>query len=72
MNDVNAGFVGDNDPRKSDHSSESALFDIFLTEFTRLKRIAAGMGLGTSDIEDVLQDVSIRVMENAGMKLTAK
>ena len=71
MNDVNQGLVGDNDYRMADHSSESPLFDIYLEKFTRLKRIAAGMGLGTSDIEDVLQDVSIRVMENAGLKLTA-
>ncbi len=70
MNEVNSGLVGDNDRRKSYRSSETSLFDIFLTEFTRLKRIAAGMGLRTSDIEDVLQEVSIRVMSNAGMKLT--
>jgi len=72
VNDVDAGLVGDLDRRKSDRSSESGLFDIFLAEFGRLKRIAAGMGLGASDIEDVLQEVSIRVMSNAGMKLTAE
>ena len=70
VNDIDAGFVGDTN--HSERSPESVLFGIFLDEFDRLKRIAAGMGLGVSDVEDVLQEVSIRAMSNAGMKLTER
>jgi RNA polymerase sigma-70 factor (ECF subfamily) len=44
-------------------SSEANFVDIFSAETGRLKRIIAGMGLGASDAEDVLQDVSIRALE---------
>ena len=37
--------------------------DIFLAQQPRLRRIAAGMGLGASDVEDVLQDVSIKALK---------
>jgi RNA polymerase sigma factor (sigma-70 family) len=40
--------------------------DVFLAELWRLKRIIAGMGLNASDGEDVLQDVSIRVLKQPG------
>jgi len=42
---------------------ESNLLDVFSTELGRLKRIIAGMGLSSSDGEDVLQDVSIRALK---------
>jgi RNA polymerase sigma-70 factor (ECF subfamily) len=38
---------------------------MFMAESGRLRRIAAGMGLGASDVEDVLQDVSMRVLKKA-------
>jgi len=44
----------------SERPSESSFIDIFLAESGRLKRIIAGMGLGTFDAEDVLQNVSIK------------
>ena len=44
-------------------SSELGLMDVFSSELVRLKRIIAGMGLNASDGEDVLQDVSIRVLK---------
>ena len=37
--------------------------EVFSAELWRLKRIIAGMGLGASDGEDVLQDVSIRALK---------
>jgi RNA polymerase sigma factor (sigma-70 family) len=43
--------------------SESSLMEIFTAELRHLKRIIAGMGLSASDGEDVLQDVSIRVLK---------
>lgn len=49
----------------SGQSSESNLVNIFLQELGRLKRIVAGMGLGGSDGEDILQDVSIQTLKQA-------
>jgi RNA polymerase sigma factor (sigma-70 family) len=47
---------------------ESNLLAVFSSELPQLKRIIAGVGLNASDGEDVLQDVSIRVLnqENSG------
>jgi RNA polymerase sigma factor (sigma-70 family) len=42
---------------------KSSLIDVFSAELGRLKRIIAGMGLSASDSEDVLQDVSIKVLK---------
>jgi RNA polymerase sigma-70 factor, ECF subfamily len=41
------------------------LVEIFMALQNRLNRIAAGMGLNTADAEDVLQNVSIKAMQNA-------
>jgi RNA polymerase sigma factor (sigma-70 family) len=53
---------------EADHAAgellpESSLMDVFSAEHGRLKRIIAGMGLSSSDGEDVLQDVSIRALK---------
>jgi RNA polymerase sigma-70 factor (ECF subfamily) len=44
-------------------SSEPGLVDVFLGEQAKLRRIAAGMGLGPADVDDVLQDVSIKALK---------
>jgi RNA polymerase sigma-70 factor (ECF subfamily) len=41
----------------------SRLFQVFLQEQDRLRRIVAGMGMAGADIDDVLQDVSLRVLQ---------
>ena len=41
--------------------------DVFVAELACLKRIVAGMGLSATDGEDVLQDVSIKAMKQAGV-----
>jgi DNA-directed RNA polymerase specialized sigma24 family protein len=41
----------------------SSLFRMFLQERDRLRRIAAGMGMAGADIDDVLQDVSVKVLK---------
>ena len=51
------------DPTAGKESSESGAMEVFTTELGRLKRIVAGMGLDASDGEDVLQDVSIRALQ---------
>jgi RNA polymerase sigma-70 factor (ECF subfamily) len=56
--------------RASEKSSKLKLMDIFYAERGRLKRIAAGFGLSASDGEDVLQDVSIKVLERSGENRT--
>jgi RNA polymerase sigma factor (sigma-70 family) len=44
---------------------ESLLLRVFLRERECLGRIAAGMGMGRADAEDVLQDVSLQVLKHA-------
>jgi RNA polymerase sigma-70 factor, ECF subfamily len=44
---------------------QSPLLTVFLRERERLRRIAAGMGMDSADTEDVLQDVSIQVLNHA-------
>jgi len=46
--------------------SESCLFRAFLQQHDRLRRIAAGMGMAGTDIDDVLQDVSMQVLKHRG------
>ncbi|MBN2591074.1 MAG: sigma-70 family RNA polymerase sigma factor [Sedimentisphaerales bacterium] len=40
------------------------LVEIFMAQQNRLKRIVGGLGLNTADSEDVLQNVSIKAMQN--------
>lgn len=60
MNETNADFA---DLTAGQRSSKSGLVDIFLAQQSRLRRIAAGMGLDPADVEDVLQDVSIKALK---------
>lgn len=66
MNEIKADFGAEAGPAAGERSSELTLTDIFLAELGRLKRIIAGMGLSASDGEDVLQDVSIQALKQAG------
>jgi len=47
-------------------TQETALLTVFLRERECLKRVAAGMGMDSASVEDVLQDVSIQVLKYAG------
>jgi len=60
VNETNADFA---DLTAGQSSSKPGLLDIFLDQEPRLRRIAAGMGLGASDVEDVLQDVSVKALK---------
>jgi RNA polymerase sigma-70 factor (ECF subfamily) len=44
----------------------SGLWAVFAREQVRLRRVAAGMGLAGTDIDDVLQNVSVQVLRHAG------
>ena len=66
MNEINADLAAEANQAASERSSELNFVDIFLAELRRLKRIVAGMGLNTSDAEDVLQDVSIQALSRPG------
>ncbi len=66
MNEKNADFEAEADHAASERSSEANFVDIFSAEMGRLKRIIAGMGLGASDAEDVLQDVVIQALRRPG------
>ena len=48
--------------RAGGRSSQSVLFETYIAELDRLRRIAAGMGLGAADAEDALQDVSLKAL----------
>jgi RNA polymerase sigma-70 factor (ECF subfamily) len=67
VNEKNADFRAEAGLTAGERSSELTLTDIFLAELGRLKRIIAGMGLSASDGEDVLQDVSIQALKQAGV-----
>jgi len=66
--DSNAGA----DQPAGERPSESGFVEIFFTQLGRLKRIIAGMGLNASDAEDVLQDVSIRALNQPGKYRSAE
>ncbi len=69
MNEQIADYKDRMDPTAGERSSKPNLVDIFLAQQSRLRRIAAGMGLGASDVEDVLQDVSIKALKGpAGLQ----
>lgn len=69
MNEINPDFAVKLDQAAGQQTSNSKL-GVFLAEFGRLKRIIAGFGLSASDGEDVLQDVSIKVLERSGENRT--
>jgi RNA polymerase sigma-70 factor (ECF subfamily) len=73
VNEKNADFEaaletpnGESGYVASEWSSEINFVDIFLAELGPLRKIVAGMGLSASDAEDILQDVSIRALEQPG------
>jgi RNA polymerase sigma factor (sigma-70 family) len=69
VNEIDADFTikpGQTAGRKSSNSK----LGVFLAELGRLKRIIAGFGFSASDGEDVLQDVSIKVLERSGKNRT--
>jgi RNA polymerase sigma factor (sigma-70 family) len=49
--------------RETGPPARTGLFQAFLEQRDQLRRIAAGMGLGGADIDDVLQDVSVQVLK---------
>ena len=66
MNEINPDFSAEMDQAASEWSSGANFVDVFLAELGTLKKIVAGMGLSASDAEDILQDVSIRALEQPG------
>ena len=57
--DGDAGLMGR-------RAQESALLTVFLRERECLRRVAAGMGMDSASVDDVLQDVSIQVLKYPG------
>ena len=47
---------------KADLSESNLLLDVFFKESAHLRRIAAAMGFAGSDADDILQNVSIKVL----------
>ena len=48
----------------ANRSSGNRPVDVLLAQRERLRQIAAGMGLAGADIDDCLQDVSVKALEN--------
>jgi RNA polymerase sigma-70 factor (ECF subfamily) len=65
VQDRNRDFGGDAGPMGR-RAQEPPLLRVFLRERERLKRVAAGMGMDSASVEDVLQDVSIQVLKYTG------
>ena len=70
VNGINADIEIRLKQTAGEKSSKLKLMDVFYSELGHLKRIAAGFGLSASDGEDVLQDVSIKVLERSGENRT--
>ncbi len=62
MSDAQDGQANSAEQARQEAAGAS-LFRTFLREQDRLRRIAAGMGMAGTDIDDVLQDVSIQVLK---------
>jgi RNA polymerase sigma-70 factor (ECF subfamily) len=65
VNEIHADLAAECDPVVDEEASELGLMDLFIIELGHLKRVIAGMGLSASDGEDVLQDVSVRVLKQS-------
>ncbi len=65
VQDRNRDFGGDAGP-VGRRATETPLLRVFLSERECLKRVAAGMGMDSASVEDVLQDVSIQVLKYTG------
>jgi len=65
VQDRNRDLEGDAGPIGR-RATETALLQVFLRERECLKRVAAGMGIDSASVEDVLQDVSIQVLKYTG------
>lgn len=65
VQDRNRDFGGDAGPMGR-RAQESPLLRVFLHQRECLRRVAAGMGMDSANVEDVLQDVSIQVLKYAG------
>jgi len=65
VQDRNRDFGGDAGPMGR-RTQETPLLNVFLRQRECLKRIAAGMGMDSANVEDVLQDVSIQVLKYTG------
>jgi RNA polymerase sigma factor (sigma-70 family) len=65
VNETQADLAAEVDPTTGKELLKSGAMDVLIAELGCLKRIVAGMGLNASDSEDILQDVSIRVLNQS-------
>lgn len=67
MNEISAEIDLELEYDAGAEAMELNLVEIFLAQQSTFKRIAAGMGLNAPDAEDVLQNVSMKAMQNAAL-----
>lgn len=65
MNEISAAIGLEIEYETSSEAMDLNLVEIYLAQQGRLRRIVAGMGLNAADIDDVLQDVSVKAMQNS-------
>ncbi len=65
MNEISAEFDLEIEYDANGEAMNLNLVEIFLAQQSRLRRIVAGMGLNAADADDVLQNVSLKAMQNA-------
>jgi RNA polymerase sigma factor (sigma-70 family) len=63
VDNISSDFTAEMNHANNECLPEQNLLAVFSSKLPQLKRIIAGMGLGASDVEDVLQDVSIRALK---------
>jgi RNA polymerase sigma-70 factor (ECF subfamily) len=51
-------------------TGQARLTEVLMREFQRFVRLASGMGLDRSSIEDILQDVSVQAIKHDTLKMT--
>ena len=71
MNEIKADFEQEIEYPLCGEANDLNIVEIYLSGRSRLKRIIAGMGLNVVDCEDVLQNVSIKSMQQS-IKFDAK
>ena len=65
MNEISAEFGLEFEYDTYGETTELNIVEIFMAQESKLKRIAGGMGLNAADSEDVLQNVSIKAIQNS-------
>jgi RNA polymerase sigma factor (sigma-70 family) len=65
LNQKNAEFSQSGKPLADDRASDNGILAVLLAQTPRLRRIVAGLGFGPADADDILQDVSLKTINES-------